>query len=98
MLMDPAIAGNVERMLEASKEHAELTPIVERTRLRRKLQQELAETEELLADPDMKEMAQEEKASLLKRIEVLDLCETRQVIRLDEAGFVRIGTRGPQGE
>lgn len=72
MLMDPAIAGNVERMLEASKEHAELTPIVEGTRLRRKLQQELAETEELLADPDMKEMAQEEKASLLKRIEVLE--------------------------
>lgn len=71
-LMDPQISSDVPRMLEISKEHAELNPIVTAYRERLKLSEEAEEVEEMLADPDMKEMAQEEKQRIEARLSELD--------------------------
>ena len=71
-LMDPQISSDVPRMLEISKEHSDLAPMVEAYRERVTLTKEAEEVEEMLSDPDMKEMAQEEKARIGARIEVLD--------------------------
>jgi peptide chain release factor 1 len=71
-LMDPQISSDVPRMLEISKEHSDLAPMVEAYRERVTLTKEAEEVEEMLSDPDMKEMAQEEKARIEARIEVLD--------------------------
>ncbi|TCS63861.1 peptide chain release factor 1 [Primorskyibacter sedentarius] len=46
------------------REYAELRPVVEQIRAYEKLQADLAEAEEMLSDPDMKELAEEELPAL----------------------------------
>ncbi|MCP4809450.1 MAG: peptide chain release factor 1 [Proteobacteria bacterium] len=72
MLMDPAITGNRNRMRDVSKEHSQVTPIVTAYREHRQLTAELVDVEEMLSDPDMREMAQEEKATITARLKVLE--------------------------
>ena len=53
-----------ETFVQLSKDYAEILPVAEAAGEVRRLRGELEEIDELLADPDMREMAQEEKASL----------------------------------
>ncbi|QDU62912.1 Peptide chain release factor RF1 [Planctomycetes bacterium Pan216] len=64
LMADPEVAGNAERYGEVAKEHGKLSPIAMRYRNYKQLQSELADAEEMLADPDMKEMAEEELSRL----------------------------------
>jgi peptide chain release factor 1 len=64
LLSDPAVIANQPEFRKLSREHAELAELVAAYRRYRKVQAEIEGNRELLADPDMKEMAEEELAGL----------------------------------
>ena len=70
-LMDPSIGSDVRRLREVSQEHSDLRPIVEGWRRMKGMREELAECEEMLADPEMHDMAVEEKGGLERDMTVL---------------------------
>jgi peptide chain release factor 1 len=71
LLSDPAVASNGDRFRKVSKERASLEPTVEALRAYRKLVEDIADNEALLAekDADLREMAKEEIALLRPRVE-----------------------------
>ncbi|HMY41069.1 MAG TPA: PCRF domain-containing protein, partial [Marinagarivorans sp.] len=60
LLGDADIISNQPKFRELSKEYAELEPVVLAYRDYRKMLNNLAEAKEMLADPEMRAMAQEE--------------------------------------
>jgi peptide chain release factor 1 len=64
LLSDPAVIANQPEFRKLSREHAELSELVSAYRRYKKVQVEIEGNRELLADPDMKEMAGEELAVL----------------------------------
>ena len=64
LLSDPVIIGNQPEFRKLSREHSELSPLVDVYRRYRKVMEEIEENRELLADPEMKDMAAEELQSL----------------------------------
>lgn len=68
-LYDPSTAADRELYTKLMKEHAEITPIVEKYRIYKNAQKNLAEAKELLDDKEMKEIALEEMAEAKKTIE-----------------------------
>lgn len=60
MLCDPEITGNKREFLKLSREHAEIKPVVDAWTRFQELQTALEEAQELLSDPDMKELAQDD--------------------------------------
>jgi len=59
-LSDPSIATDMKRFRELTREHAEVSGVVERFRRFEQREGDLHGAREMLADPDMAEMAQEE--------------------------------------
>ncbi|MCI9444693.1 MAG: peptide chain release factor 1 [Oscillospiraceae bacterium] len=57
---DPATYGDPDLLRRLTREQKELEPVAEAYRAYRKAEAELASAQELLSDPEMKEMAQEE--------------------------------------
>jgi peptide chain release factor 1 len=72
LLADPAVIANQVEFRKLSREHAELRDLVEAYRRYRKVLTEIGDNRELLADPDMKEMAEEELKSLSEEKERLE--------------------------
>jgi len=72
LLAAPETAGDMERFRAYAKEHAEVTPVVERFRAWRQADADLAAAEELAADPSMKAYADEERAAARGRMEALE--------------------------
>jgi peptide chain release factor 1 len=72
LLADPAVIANQVEFRKLSREHAELRDLVEAYRRYRKVLTEIEENRELLADPDMKEMAEEELKNLSDEKERLE--------------------------
>ena len=68
-LSDPAVASSGERFRKVSKERASLEQTVDALRAWRRLTQEIADNEALLADVDMREMAKEELALLRPKVD-----------------------------
>jgi peptide chain release factor 1 len=70
-LSDPAVASSGDRFRKVSKERASIEPTVNALRAYRKLLQDLADNEALLAekDPEIREMAKEELAQLRPGVE-----------------------------
>jgi len=64
LLSDPVIIGNQPEFRKLSREHSDLSPLVDVYRRYRKVIEEMEENRELLADPEMKDMAAEELNSL----------------------------------
>ena len=66
LLSDPNVVSQQDRFRQLTKEHAELTPVVEAYRSYRQLCDEIAGHRELLqdSDPELKEMAREELPEL----------------------------------
>ena len=60
LLSDPTVIANQPEFRKLSREHADLAPLIEAFRRYKKVLEELEENQELLADPEMKEMAEEE--------------------------------------
>jgi peptide chain release factor 1 len=62
-LSDPRIAADMKRFRELTREHAEASSLVERFRRYEQRERDLAAAQEMLADPEMAAMAQEEIGS-----------------------------------
>lgn len=71
-ISDPEEIANTSNWQKLMKEHAELTPIVEKYREYKKAQKTIEENQELLKDPELKELAEmeiEEARESLPKIE-----------------------------
>ena len=71
-LMDPALVGQREKYREATREHAEVSRRAEIVRELRRCRAEREGLDELLADPEMREMAAADAAALEGRIPELE--------------------------
>ena len=70
-LSDPAVYGDAARLRQINRECKELGPVVETYRAYLRAEQDRAEAEELLHDPDFHELAQEELTSAKLELERL---------------------------
>jgi peptide chain release factor 1 len=61
-LADPAVAADMKRFRELTREHAEVAALVERFHRFEQRERDLASAQELLGDPDMVALAEEEIA------------------------------------
>ncbi|MCL2760143.1 MAG: peptide chain release factor 1 [Desulfuromonadales bacterium] len=102
LLSDPSIIANQPEFRKLSREHSDLTSIVNAYRTYKKVLEDIEGNKELLTDPEMKEMAQEEletletqKESLEEEIQLLllpkDPNDSRNVIL-----EIRAGTGGDE--
>ncbi len=73
MLCEPEVVNDKARFLEASREHADLDPVATAFREFLKVEEDLEGARELLEDPDMKEMAQEDVRELEGNIAELEV-------------------------
>lgn len=64
MLCSPEITGDKARFLALSREHADLRPVAEAFGVYQSTHSNLLEAQELLADPDMRELAQADVGEL----------------------------------
>ena len=91
-----------QKFVAASKEYADLGPLVEAVNELRKTERELKDTEAMAADPDMKTMAEEEAATLKKRLPELEQAVRRMLLPKDAADEknaileIRAGTGGDE--
>ena len=67
-LMDPSVMKDSNKIRDIGKERSTLEPIVRLWEEIKAKEEELADVREMLADPEMKEMVQEEMATLQKEI------------------------------
>jgi peptide chain release factor 1 len=70
-LADPAVYTDMEKLRRVNRDLKELEPVVETYRAYLRAQQDLTDAEALLADPDFRELAQEEQAAARRRLEQL---------------------------
>lgn len=63
LLADPQVASDMKRYRELTREHAEVAGLVETFRRFEQRERDLASARELLGDPEMKSMAEEEIAA-----------------------------------
>ena len=92
--------------VKLSKEHAELAPVIAVARDYRSVQDQLAQTESLIADPatdsEMRNLAEEERAELKQRFETLEHDLRIQLLPRDAADAssaiveIRAGTGGDE--
>ncbi len=91
-----------QKFVAASKEYADLGPLVEAVNELRKAERELKDTEAMAADPDMKAMAEEEAETLRKRLPELEKAVKRMLLPKDAADEknaileIRAGTGGDE--
>ncbi|HEY8607003.1 MAG TPA: peptide chain release factor 1 [Noviherbaspirillum sp.] len=71
LLMQEGVTADMEQYRKLTREHAELGPLVSLYRDYVQAGRDIETAQEMLADPDMKELAQEEIASAKARIEQL---------------------------
>jgi peptide chain release factor 1 len=71
-ISDPAVQADTARFRAHSRTLSELLPTVDTFRQYKALKEELAATEELLKDPEMRELAQDDLSSLQNRSEQLE--------------------------
>ena len=72
-LADPTVASDMKRYRELSREHAEVSGLVERFRRFEQRERDLADAQEMLADADMAELARQEITESRADVERLDL-------------------------
>ena len=72
LLSDPVVISNQPEFRKLSREHSDLSELVAAYRRYRKVLGDIADNRELLADPDMKEMAEDELKGLEAEKEQLD--------------------------
>lgn len=68
LMTQPDVAADADRLRRLMQEHAQLEPVLEAYRAWQKLLERDREADEMLADPEMTEMAREEKEELREAI------------------------------
>jgi peptide chain release factor 1 len=71
-MSDPEVISNTTKYQELARQHAELKPGVEKFHRHQKILAEIEDTQILLKDPDLKDMAHEELKRLKEESEQLD--------------------------
>jgi peptide chain release factor 1 len=103
--LQAALSGGTldsQKFVAASKEYAELGPLVEAINALNKAEQDLKDTEAMAADPDMKAMAEDEAEALKKQIPVLERTVKKMLLPKDAADEknaileIRAGTGGDE--
>lgn len=72
LLSSPDITSDIKKMTELSKEQSSLLPIVEKAKEYKAVIQEVADSKEMLNDPEMAEMAKEELRELEPQLPILE--------------------------
>ena len=72
LLGSPDITDDMDNYRKLTREHAEITPVVETFNQYRLAQNDMLEAEEMLSDPDMKDFAAEEIEDAKAKIELLE--------------------------
>ena len=70
-MSDPELVNDQKKFQAIAKEHRVMEPIIEKYRQWRRIADQVAEAKTMLADADLKEMAEEELASLEPQLEPL---------------------------
>ncbi|WP_334186679.1 peptide chain release factor 1 [Noviherbaspirillum sp.] len=102
LLMQEGITADMENYRKLTREHAELGPLVALYADYRQAAEDMESAEEMLSDPEMREMAQEEIASAKSRIEQLEIDLQKMLLPKDandERNIyleVRAGTGGDE--
>jgi peptide chain release factor 1 len=73
LLMQEGITSDMDNYRKLTREHAELGPLVTLYKDYRQAEEDVKTAQEMLADPEMKEMAQEEIFAAKSRIEQLEV-------------------------
>jgi peptide chain release factor 1 len=68
-MSDPSLVNDQKKFQAIAKEHRDMEPIVEKYREYHRVEQGIADAKAMLSDPDLKEMAQEELATLEPQLE-----------------------------
>ena len=103
-LSDPAIAMDSTKYMPVAREHAALTEIVEKLRDYKRVKQGIIDAEEMVSEPEMRELAQAELDELKPRIPVLERELTLMLLPKDPADDkdvimeFRPGTGGDEAE
>ena len=71
-ISDPEVIANQEEWRKMMKEQASIEPIVEKYREYKKVKQAYDESKELLKDPEMKELAEEEMLTSKEKLPILE--------------------------
>ena len=71
-LSDPAVGSDPAAYRKVAQEHSALTPLIEKFRDYKNTRQGIADAEEMLSDPDVRELAQAELDDLKPRIAPLE--------------------------
>jgi len=72
LLSSPDITSDIKKMTELSKEQSNLLPIVEKAKEYKALLQEIADSKEMLSDPEMSDMAKEELKELEPKVPIME--------------------------
>ena len=72
LLGSPDITDDMDNYRKLTREHAEITPVVETFNQYRLAQNDILEAEEMLSDPDMKDFAAEEIEAAKAKIDLLE--------------------------
>ena len=72
LIADPEVISNQSEWQKLMKEHASMEEIVLKFREYKKIKQAMEEAEELMQDPDMKELAEEEYYSSKEQLPKLE--------------------------
>lgn len=72
LLSSPDITSDIKKMTALSKEQSSLADIVEKAQEYKALIQDLADTKEMLSDPEMMEMAKEELKAIEPQLDTLE--------------------------
>ena len=83
LLGSPEATADMDNYRRLNQEHAELTPIVETYRAYTQAESDLAEAQEMLSDPEMKDFAAEEIEAAKAKIETLDLALQKLLLPKD---------------
>jgi len=73
LLSSENATADMDSYRKLSREHAEITPVVEQFHAFRKTESDITEAQNMLADPDMKDFAQEEIESGKERLAAIEL-------------------------
>jgi peptide chain release factor 1 len=73
LLSSEDVTSDMDNYRKLSREHAEITPVVEQFHAYCKTERDIAEAQNMLGDPDMKDFAQEEIESGKARLEAIEL-------------------------
>jgi len=73
LMSTEGITNDMENYLKITREHAEITPIVEQYHTYIQTEADIKEAHDMLHEPEMKEFAQEEISSGKKRLEVIEV-------------------------